>query len=160
MIIQDADRFGLSQLHQLRGRIGRGERDGEAYLITASNSPEAKDRLSIMEKSSDGFELAEEDLRIRREGDVLGIRQHGRAALRLVQVIRDREVIQQAHTEALALLQNDPTLEKPEHALLAWELRRFTENQTSPDTDSSVPDVVLAAADSQNEASSGSWSGL
>jgi ATP-dependent DNA helicase RecG len=124
MVIQDADRFGLSQLHQLRGRVGRGARDGQAFLVSGSNSPTAKARLGIMERSSDGFELAEEDLRLRREGDILGLRQHGRAMLRLTQVVRDAEMIQAAHHEARRLLAADPGLNAPEHAMTAWERRR------------------------------------
>jgi len=126
MVIQDADRFGLSQLHQLRGRVGRGTRDGEAFLISSTGSDEARERLKAMEQSVDGFELAEVDLRLRQEGDILGLRQHGQATFRLVQVIRDREMIEAAHREARRLLSDDAELEKPEHALLVWELRQLT----------------------------------
>jgi ATP-dependent DNA helicase RecG len=122
MVIEDADRFGLSQLHQLRGRIGRGERDGRAFLISGTRNEDAQKRLAIMERSSDGFELAEYDLRLRREGDILGSRQHGIASLRLVNVIRDAELIQQAHVEARELLECDPLLEAVEHRHLASEL--------------------------------------
>jgi ATP-dependent DNA helicase RecG len=122
MVIEDADRFGLSQLHQLRGRVGRGERDGEVFLVSGTHSEDARKRLAIMERSSDGFELAEYDLRLRREGDILGSRQHGIATLRLVNVVRDAELIQKAHTEAQALLAQDPLLEAFEHRHLAYEL--------------------------------------
>jgi ATP-dependent DNA helicase RecG len=122
MVIEDADRFGLSQLHQLRGRVGRGERDGRVFLVSGTHSEDARKRLAVMERSSDGFELAEYDLRLRREGDILGSRQHGVATLKLVNVIRDAELIQRAYTEAQTLLAKDPLLEAPEHRHLAGEL--------------------------------------
>lgn len=127
MIILDADRFGLSQLHQLRGRVGRGEHDGQVFLVSGTNSTEAKTRLSLLEKSSDGFALAQADLELRQEGDILGFRQHGKGVLKLIQVIRDSELIQSAHTEAKSLLEADPGLEQPEHALLADQLQRLTQ---------------------------------
>jgi ATP-dependent DNA helicase RecG len=123
MVIMDADRFGLSQLHQLRGRVGRGERDGEVYLVSASRREESQQRLSIMENCSDGFKLAEEDLKLRREGDVLGNRQHGVASLKLVNVIRDAALIQEARSEAQRLLQSDSALKDPAHLHLAEEVR-------------------------------------
>jgi len=125
MIIMDADRFGLSQLHQLRGRVGRGNRDGQAFLISNSTGEVARARLSLLESGSDGFELAEADLKLRREGDVVGLRQHGKALLKLVQVIRDANLIQTARSEAVKLLQEDADLTQPRHALLAQELARF-----------------------------------
>ncbi|MCL2631963.1 MAG: ATP-dependent DNA helicase RecG [Coriobacteriia bacterium] len=132
MVIMDADRFGLSQLHQLRGRVGRGDKEGQAFLVSASQSDQALERLKLLEQSSDGFELASADLRLRREGDVLGLRQHGHATLRLVQVIRDRQLIEVAHEEAKALLTRDSTLSLPEHALLAWELDLHTAKWQEP----------------------------
>jgi len=122
MVIQDADRFGLSQLHQLRGRVGRGEKDGAVYLVTAALEGEAGERLRALKRSSDGFELAEQDLRLRHEGDVLGSRQHGAAALRLVNVVRDAQLIADAHAQARALLDTDPLLALPVHAHLRYEL--------------------------------------
>jgi ATP-dependent DNA helicase RecG len=122
MVIEDADRFGLSQLHQLRGRVGRGSRDGAVFLVSGSHNEDARARLALMERSSDGFELAEHDLKLRREGDVLGSRQHGQAALKLVNVIHDAELIGQAHDEATQLLACDPLLDAPEHHMLAYEL--------------------------------------
>jgi ATP-dependent DNA helicase RecG len=129
MVIEDADRFGLSQLHQLRGRIGRGERDGQAFLVSGTHDEDARSRLAIMERSSDGFALAEHDLKLRREGDILGSRQHGAATLRLVNVIRDAKLIQQAHDEARELLAIDPSLETPEHQHLAAELEILFERE-------------------------------
>lgn len=108
MIVEDADRFGLSQLHQLRGRVGRGKLAGEVYLIAATSNEEALARLSAMEKTDDGFELAEYDLSLRREGDILGNRQHGASALKLVNVVRDAAVIEAAHQDARAIIERDP----------------------------------------------------
>jgi ATP-dependent DNA helicase RecG len=122
MVIEDADRFGLSQLHQLRGRVGRGERDGQVFLVSGTRNEDARGRLAIMERSSDGFELAEQDLRLRREGDLLGSRQHGIATLKLVNVMRDAKLIQRAYAEAQALLAKDPFLRASEHQHLASEL--------------------------------------
>jgi ATP-dependent DNA helicase RecG len=131
MVIEDADRFGLSQLHQLRGRVGRGQRDGSVFLVSSTRNEDAQKRLAIMERSSDGFELAEYDLKLRREGDILGSRQHGVASLRLVNVIRDAELIQQAHTEARELLDHDPLLKATEHHHLASELAILFEQEQS-----------------------------
>ncbi|MDR0309076.1 MAG: ATP-dependent DNA helicase RecG [Coriobacteriales bacterium] len=122
MVIQDADRFGLSQLHQLRGRVGRGQKDGQICLVSSSASTDALERLVSLTQTEDGFELAEIDLALRREGDVTGSRQHGTAALKLVQVIRDADLISEAFREAQALLKDDPGLESPEHALLRYEV--------------------------------------
>ncbi|MDR1422156.1 MAG: ATP-dependent DNA helicase RecG [Coriobacteriales bacterium] len=124
MVIQDADRFGLSQLHQLRGRVGRGERDAEIFLVAGALSDEARERLGAMERTNDGFELAEYDLKLRREGDILGSRQHGLGQLKLVNVVRDADLIKVAHQQAHELLARDPLLTKPEHRLLARELEQ------------------------------------
>lgn len=123
MIVEDADRFGLSQLHQLRGRVGRGSKPGEVYLVSASKTDAALNRLAAMETTDDGYELASYDLSLRREGDILGNRQHGASALRLVNVVRDGRVIEAAHADARALLEEDPRLEAPEHRALAREAR-------------------------------------
>ncbi len=112
MIVEDADRFGLSQLHQLRGRVGRGALAGEVYLIASTSNDEALARLSAMEKTDDGFELAEYDLSLRREGDILGNRQHGASALKLVNVVRDAAVIEAAHDDARAIVDDDPAGER------------------------------------------------
>jgi ATP-dependent DNA helicase RecG len=125
MLIQDADRFGLSQLHQLRGRVGRGKKDAEIFLVAGSLSDEARVRLEAMERTDDGFELAEYDLRLRKEGDILGSRQHGLGHLRLVNVVRDAELITIAHREATELLSTDPLLEQESHCHLAWELEQL-----------------------------------
>lgn len=110
MIIQDADRFGLSQLHQLRGRVGRGEKPGEVHLISATKDPIALERLQTMERTDDGFELASFDLSLRHEGDILGNRQHGASVLKLVNIVRDSALIEAAWSDAKSILEDDPTL--------------------------------------------------
>lgn len=129
MIIEDADRFGLSQLHQLRGRVGRGAADAKVFLIANPHSDEAKERLKVMVTTNDGFKLAEYDLSLRKEGDILGSRQHGATALRLINVIRDSEIIQKAHEDARLILTDDPKLAFPQHRLLAWELGSIFERE-------------------------------
>lgn len=123
MIIEDADRFGLSQLHQLRGRVGRGLKPGNVFLVSASRTDVALARLSAMESTDDGLELAAFDLSLRREGDILGNRQSGASSLKLVNVVRDANVIEAAHADALSILNEDPLLEQPEHRALAREAR-------------------------------------
>lgn len=121
MVVEDADRFGLSQLHQLRGRVGRGEKPGEVYLVAATSDARATERLAAMERTEDGFELAEYDLATRKEGDILGNRQHGAAVLKLVNVVRDGALIEAAHDDAAALLAADAQGESPEARLLYRE---------------------------------------
>lgn len=125
MIIEDADRFGLAQLHQLRGRVGRGEKPGQVFLVTRSKAPSALERLRAMEVTEDGFELSEIDLSQRKEGDIFGARQHGASPLRLVNVIRDSAVIEAAHRDAHDIVFND-MLDATERAILDQELRAVT----------------------------------
>ncbi len=124
MIIQDADRFGLSQLHQLRGRVGRGEAPAEVYLISSSKTDASIARLAAMERTDDGFELAKYDLSLRREGDILGNRQHGASALKLVNIVRDEKIIEAAHADAAQILEADPRLQSPANLALVTEMRR------------------------------------
>jgi ATP-dependent DNA helicase RecG len=123
MVIMDADRFGVSQLHQLRGRIGRGASPGLCILVTSAlEESSARARLDAVAASVDGFELSRIDLEQRREGDVLGVSQSGtRSHLRLLRVLRDENLIDQARSDAQALIDSDPNLAaNPE---LARELR-------------------------------------
>ena len=122
MIIEDADRFGLAQLHQLRGRVGRGTLAGEVYLVAATSSPEAWERLQAMESTDDGFELAEKDLSLRREGDILGNRQHGASALKLVNIVRDGRMVEAAYQDAKELRERDPMGTSLEMRLLTHEV--------------------------------------
>lgn len=123
MIVEDADRFGLSQLHQLRGRVGRGEKPGEVHLVSGTKNEKALERLRAMERTDDGFELASYDLSLRREGDILGNRQHGASMLKLVNVVRDGKLIEAAHADAAAILEEDPDLESAQYRPLAHEAR-------------------------------------
>ena len=125
MMVWDADRFGLATLHQLRGRVGRGEDAGTVFLVSAARgtSP-ARKRLRALEKTSDGFALAEMDLRLRHEGEVLGYRQSGGVTLRHVDMIADADLVAAAHEDAAHLVAKDPSLTDARHAPLACEVRR------------------------------------
>jgi ATP-dependent DNA helicase RecG len=123
MVIEDADRFGLSQLHQLRGRVGRGSDPAVCFLIAEPTTPEGEQRIAAMMASTDGFRLAEEDLRIRGQGTVFGTRQAGVKDLKLADILRDTEELLAARREAFGLVAEDPQLEKwPD---LAEEIRAF-----------------------------------
>jgi ATP-dependent DNA helicase RecG len=112
MIIMDADRFGVSQLHQLRGRVGRGSAPGVCLLVTgAGEGTIARERLEAVASTTDGFKLSEIDLEQRREGDVLGASQSGKHShLRLLSLLRDAKLITDARAEASALVEDDPSL--------------------------------------------------
>ena len=122
MLVLDADRFGLATLHQLRGRIGRGHEAGQAYLVCAAKKgTPARERLQALEATSDGFELAELDLKLRREGEVLGYRQHGGVTLSVCDLAADADLVEAAHEAALAIADADPELAERDHQLLAVE---------------------------------------
>jgi ATP-dependent DNA helicase RecG len=126
MIVEDAERFGLAQLHQLRGRIGRGEHPGELLLFSDAASGDARRRMEALLSTSDGFELAEQDLRLRGEGQVLGERQHGIPELRLASIVHDADLLDAAREDARGIVSADPHLAAPEHAVLdGWVRRRF-----------------------------------
>jgi ATP-dependent DNA helicase RecG len=119
MLTEHAERFGLSQLHQLRGRVGRGERKSRCLLLAQyTRSDDAWRRLKIMEETNDGFRIAEEDLAIRGPGEFLGTRQSGLPDFRIANILRDAKVLSEARTDAFRLIEQDPELEKPEHQLL------------------------------------------
>ena len=126
MIIEDADRFGLAQLHQLRGRVGRGSLPGHVFLVSRSRAPEALERLSAMEKTEDGFALSEMDLSLRREGDIFGDRQHGASPLKLVNVVRDKAVIEAAYRDARSIFEAD-ALTDDERVIVMQELQTIQE---------------------------------
>jgi ATP-dependent DNA helicase RecG len=123
MVIEDADRFGLSQLHQLRGRVGRGRHPGTCVLISDTTSDDAVERLAAMVKTTDGYELANEDLRIRGQGTVFGERQSGMADLRIADLFRDFELLVDSRRDAFAIVDGDPGL--ADHPELAEEVRAF-----------------------------------
>jgi ATP-dependent DNA helicase RecG len=110
MIVQDADRFGIAQLHQLRGRVGRGAAASFCYLLGDATTPESAERLAALQRTTDGFELAEVDLEIRGEGTVLGTRQKGHSDLKLASLRRDREEVARAREVAFAIVDDDPAL--------------------------------------------------
>lgn len=124
MLIEEAGRFGLSQIHQLRGRIGRGAEKSYCILLQEDPSGQAKEKLSVLEKTSDGFEIAEADLQLRGPGDILGTAQTGLPPLRLGDLLRDGELMTEARRVATVLLDSDPFLSRPEHR----HFREFVEN--------------------------------
>ena len=129
MIVENADRYGLSQLHQLRGRVGRGEHQSWCVLVSDNRSPETRARLKVLVDTADGFRIAEEDLKLRGPGDFFGRRQHGLPALRMVDLNTDTRVLKEARDAAAALLSADPDLSRPEHRPLLEKVRRlFQEN--------------------------------
>jgi ATP-dependent DNA helicase RecG len=125
MVIEHADRFGLSQLHQLRGRVGRGSRPGTCILVAGfTRSEDAWRRLQVMTKTTDGFKIAEEDLELRGPGEFFGTRQSGLPDFRVANIIRDQASLSQAREDAFALAAEDPLLDRPEHAILKTMLVR------------------------------------
>lgn len=127
MIIENAERFGLSQLHQLRGRVGRGKHKSYCVLVSDSDSDDAKARLSAMTKTNDGFKISEEDLRLRGPGDFFGSRQHGLPAMHVADLCADMSVLQTAQAAAQELLTGDPELEQPEHTQLKNAVEKLFE---------------------------------
>jgi ATP-dependent DNA helicase RecG len=121
MVIEDADRFGLSQLHQLRGRVGRGKHPGVCILLADPTTDESQERLTAMVESNDGFELANTDLRIRGQGTVFGTRQSGMTDFKIADVLADFDLLTSARRDAFALVDADPEL--TEHPELATEIR-------------------------------------
>ena len=122
MVIENAERFGLSQLHQLRGRVGRGRHKSYCVLVSDNKGEENKQRLKVMSSTSDGFAIAEEDLKLRGPGDFFGRRQHGLPTLRVADAASDARMIETAAAEAEALLAADPALSAPGHAALRREV--------------------------------------
>jgi len=115
MVVEGADRFGLAQLHQLRGRIGRGEAKSYCLLFAETESEVAKGRLEIMTRSNDGFQIAEYDLRLRGPGELFSTRQHGLPDLKIANIIDDYDLLVMARKNAFELVSQDPMLERPEH---------------------------------------------
>jgi ATP-dependent DNA helicase RecG len=118
MVIEDADCFGLAQLHQLRGRVGRGIEQSRCYFLTSSNQPEALDRLHFVASTQDGFRIAEEDLRRRGVGDLQGTRQSGTPELRFADLATYVGLVEIARKAAEAVLAEDPDLARAKHAAL------------------------------------------
>lgn len=129
MMIENADRFGLAQLHQLRGRVGRGDAQSYCIMINTSQSKNAKKRLEILNQSNDGFKIASEDLRLRGPGDFFGIRQSGDLAFQLADIYQDAPVLQQASEAVSSILEEDPDLAMESHAILQRKMDQFLEDK-------------------------------
>ncbi len=125
MVIEHAERFGLPQLHQLRGRVGRGSQQSICYLIAEyAQTDEAKKRLRVMQQTTDGFKIAEEDLLLRGPGEFFGTRQSGLPELKVANLIRDASILESARLEAFAWIEKDPNLNQPDSSSLRASLER------------------------------------
>lgn len=123
MVIEDAFRFGLAQLHQLRGRVGRGEHQSYCILISDAKTAESEQRLRIMEETTDGFRIAEEDLKLRGPGDVAGTRQAGQLEFLVADLVKDGPMLETAKRAAIRVLESDPDLTSPDHKLILEAVR-------------------------------------
>ena len=125
MMVENAERFGLAQLHQLRGRVGRGEYQSYCIFIRGNKDQETAKRLEILNHSNDGFYIASEDLKLRGSGDLLGTRQSGDMEFQMADIFRDADILQKASEAASELLSCDPYFEKPEHELLKTVMKSY-----------------------------------
>jgi ATP-dependent DNA helicase RecG len=125
MVVTHAERFGLAQLHQLRGRIGRGKADAACILVAGVKSPIASERLRVLTETSDGFKIAEADLRLRGPGEFFGTRQHGLPELKIADLIEDFDLLRMARRDAFAIVAEDPDLAQPGHQSLRNEMIRL-----------------------------------
>ena len=128
MMIENAERFGLSQLHQLRGRVGRGSEKSTCILVSDNQQEDTRQRLEMMHKSSDGFEIAEYDLKARGPGDFLGMRQHGLPQLKIADLSSDMQLLMQAQEAAQAVLSRQVEMTEEEHRLLQNAVRTMLRN--------------------------------
>ena len=124
MVVEDANRFGLSQLHQLRGRVGRGASQSFCILVADAKNEDAQARLEIMTRTTDGFLIAEEDLKLRGPGELVGTRQSGNMDFKVADLVRDTKLLEVARQAAMKLVEFDPKLARPEHAMLLGEVVR------------------------------------
>jgi len=115
MVIENAERFGLAQLHQLRGRIGRGKHTSYCILLTSLRERDASEKLAVLERTTDGFKVAEADWELRGPGDLLGTAQSGLPALKIGNLMKDAHLMRRARAAAVSILQRDPHLELPEN---------------------------------------------
>ena len=129
MLIENAERFGLAQLHQLRGRVGRGDAQSYCIFVQGDAREETSERLAVIGRTNDGFEIAEEDLKLRGPGDLLGTRQSGLPWFALADLFRDADLLQEADRCAAEILEKDPTLSLPEHAPLQILLEKLASSQ-------------------------------
>ena len=131
MLIEGAERFGLAQLHQFRGRIGRGGQPSVCILLTDLPDPEANERLRVVAQTTNGLALAEHDLRLRGPGDYFGVRQSGLPELKVAR-LDDAPIVEAARSAATSVLTRDPDLVEPEHAALRAHLLDFVARSTDP----------------------------
>jgi ATP-dependent DNA helicase RecG len=127
MVIENAERFGLAQLHQLRGRVGRGKTQAHCFLVAEPKTDEGKRRMMVMVKSSDGFVIAEEDLLLRGAGEVLGTRQHGLPDLKIADLVHDIKILEQSKTLAAEIL--DIGLGEPQYNALRDKITQIYEKK-------------------------------
>lgn len=125
MVIENAERFGLSQLHQLRGRIGRGQYKSTCILITDAKNDTAQRRMKVMETTTDGFKIADEDLKLRGPGEFFGSRQHGLPEMKIADMLEDRSTLEETQRAAREIIAHDPELSSPESAALKNEIQRL-----------------------------------
>ena len=125
MVVENADRFGLSQLHQLRGRVGRGKAKSYCILLSDSQNEETRARLKVMTQTNDGFRISQEDLRLRGPGDFFGQRQHGLPAMKIADLSCDMRLLDEAQTAARQLMEKDPELTDPAHRPLRRRIRQL-----------------------------------
>ena len=125
MVVENADRFGLSQLHQLRGRVGRGKEKSYCILLSDSRNEETRARLKVMTQTNDGFVISQEDLRLRGPGDFFGQRQHGLPAMKIADLSCDMRLLDEAQTAARQLMAQDPELTEPTHRALRDRIRQL-----------------------------------
>jgi len=131
MIIESAERFGLSQLHQLRGRVGRGAEQSYCVLMTGNKlSNDSKVRMETMVRTNDGFELSEVDLKLRGPGDIMGKQQSGILNLQIADLVKDQDILQYARHYAIEVLKNDPNLDNPEYTITKKVLHDLTNKKT------------------------------
>ena len=133
MVIENAERFGLAQLHQLRGRVGRGSDDAYCFLMCYTDSELANARMDIMTGSMSGFDIAEEDLKLRGPGEIFGTRQHGLPQLKISDLLRHRDVLEAAMNSARELIERDSKLEKPESVMVKQKLKKMFGSDISID---------------------------
>lgn len=133
MVIENAERFGLAQLHQLRGRVGRGSDDAYCFLMCYTDSELANARMDIMTGSMSGFDIAEEDLKLRGPGEIFGTRQHGLPQLKISDLLRHRDVLEAAMNSARELIERDSKLEKPENVMVKQKVKKMFGSDISID---------------------------